>query len=128
VGDSRVYIFRDKTIHQLTRDHSIISEQIHQGLITQEEARNSGIKNYITRALGQRLDVEVDVSELSIQSGDILLLCTDGLNSMVPDEEILAIVSQEKELTEKSDMLIELANQNGGRDNMAVILAQSQKL
>lgn len=128
VGDSRVYLVRDKTIHQLTKDHSIIGEQIHQGLITQEEARNSQIKNLITRALGQRQEVEVDVSELSIQGGDILLLCTDGLNSMVSDEEILSIVSQEKELTEKCDMLIELANQNGGRDNMAVILAQSPQL
>ena len=128
VGDSRVYLFRDKTIHQLTKDHSIISEQIHQGLITQEEARNSRIKNIITRALGQRQEVEVDVAELSIQSGDILLLCTDGLNSMVSDEEILSIVSQEKELAEKCDKLIELANHNGGRDNIAVILAHSPQL
>ena len=128
VGDSRVYLFRDKTIHQLTKDHSIIGEQIRQGLITQGEARNSWIKNFITRALGQRQEVEVDVSELSIQWGDILLLCTDGLNSMVSDEEILAIVSQEKELTEKCDMLIELANQNGGWDNLAVILTQSPQL
>jgi len=127
VGDSRVYLFRDKTIHQLTKDHSLIGEQIHQGLISHEEARNSWINKFITRALGQRLDVEVDVSELAIQSGDILLLCTDGLHSMVSDKEIRAIVSQEKELTEKCDMLIELANQNGGRDNLAVILAQSQQ-
>jgi len=127
VGDSRVYLFRDKTIQQLTKDHSIVGEQIHQGLITQEEARNSRINNFITRALGQRQEVEVDVSELAIQSGDTLLLCTDGLNSMVSDEEILAIVSQEKELAEKCDMLIEVANQNGGRDNMAVILAQSRQ-
>ena len=127
VGDSRVYLFRDKRIHQLTKDHSIIGEQIHQGLITQEEARNSWINNLITRALGQRQEVEVDVAELSLQSGDILLLCTDGLHSMVSDEKIVAIVSQEKELAEKCDMLIELGNQNGGRDNMAVILAQSQQ-
>jgi protein phosphatase len=70
----------------------------------------------------------VDVVELAIQPGDILLLCTDGLNSMVSDEEILSIVSQEKELAEKCDKLIEQANQNGGRDNTAVILAQSSQL
>ena len=128
VGDSRVYLVRDKTIRQLTRDHSIIGEQIQQGLLTQEEARDSQIKNFITRALGHRQEVEVDVAELTIQPDDILLLCTDGLNSMVSDEEILSIVSQEKELAEKCDKLIEQANQNGGRDNTAVILAQSSQL
>lgn len=124
VGDSRVYLVRDKTIHLLTKDHSIIGEQIQQGLLTQEEARNSQIKNFITRALGQREEVEVDVTELAIQLGDILLLCTDGLNTMVPDEEIRSIVSQENELAEKCDQLIEIANQNGGQDNTAVILVQ----
>lgn len=128
VGDSRVYLVRDKTIRQLTKDHSIIGEQIQQGLLTQEEARNSRIKNFITRALGHRQEIEVDVAELAIQPGDILLLCTDGLNTMVSDEEILSIVSQEKELAEKCDKLIEQANQNGGRDNTAVILAQSSQL
>jgi serine/threonine protein phosphatase PrpC len=124
VGDSRVYLVRDKTIHQLTEDHSIVGEQIHQGLLTQEEARHSPIKNVITRALGQRQEVEVDVAELALRLGDILLLCTDGLNTMVTDEEILSIVSQEKELAEKCDKLIEQTNQNGGRDNTTVILAQ----
>jgi serine/threonine protein phosphatase PrpC len=124
VGDSRVYLIRDKTIRQLTRDHSIVGEQIQQGLLTQEEARHSPIKNVITRALGLRQEVEVDVAELALQPDDILLLCTDGLNTMVTDEEILAIVCQEKELAEKCDQLIEQTNQNGGLDNTTVILAQ----
>jgi serine/threonine protein phosphatase PrpC len=124
VGDSRVYLVRDKTIRQLTRDHSIVGEQIQQGLLTQEEARHSPIKNVITRALGLRQEVEVDVAELALQPDDILLLCTDGLNTMVTDEEILAIVCQEKELAEKCDQLIEQTNQNGALDNTTVILAQ----
>lgn len=126
VGDSRVYLIRDTAIQQLTKDHSIIGEQLRQGLLSREEARHSQIKNFITRALGQNQELEVELGELVIRPGDLLLLCTDGLSSMVTDQEILDIVSQKNELAAKCDKLIEQAINNGGRDNVTVILAQSR--
>ena len=125
VGDSRIYLIRDHSIRQLTRDHSIVEEQISQGLLSRAEAADSEIKNFITRALGHRQQVEVDVQEIDLATHDLLLLCTDGLTSMLPDESILAIAGDKKnELATRCDKLIECANEAGGHDNIAVVLAE----
>ena len=125
VGDSRIYLVRQESMRQLTRDHSIIEEQISRGLLTKEEASSSKVKNIITRALGHEQQVTVDVDELFLEPEDILLLCTDGLTSMLPDETILSVVTTTKnELAAICDKLIETANRKGGKDNIAVVLAK----
>jgi protein phosphatase len=122
VGDSRVYLVRAGDIEQLTDDHSVVYEQVRRELLTSEEAQKSEIRNLLTRALGVSSDVEVDVSELTLSAGDILVLCTDGLNSMVSDEDILALAVTTKDPAEVCDRLVELANKQGGRDNITVIV------
>jgi PPM family protein phosphatase len=123
VGDSRVYLVRAGDIEQLTDDHSVVYEQIKRELLTREEAQKSNIKNLLTRALGVSSDVEVDVSELTLSAGDILVLCTDGLNTMVSDDEILDLTVSTKDPAAVCDKLVELANKQGGRDNITVIVA-----
>lgn len=124
VGDSRIYLIRENVIKQLTTDHSIIEEQIRQGLLTKKEAARSQVKNIITRSLGNEEQVVVDVNVMDIKTGDILLLCTDGLTSMVEDETILSLVNTEDKLANRCGRLIETAIQKGGKDNVAVILAE----
>ena len=124
VGDSRVYRIRDSAMEQLTRDHSLVEEQIALGTITKEQARTSPVRNVITRALGLKETVEVDLTEHDIRDGDFILACSDGLTGMVPDEEILATVLERgsENLNAATTELIELANLNGGTDNITVIL------
>ncbi len=129
VGDSRIYRIRDNTITQLTTDHSLVEEQIAMGTLTREQARTSPVKNVITRALGLSENVEVDTAEFEFNSGDYILLCTDGLNGMVEDEEILKIIrnSGEESLNAAASKLIELANLNGGSDNVTAVLLRIDK-
>lgn len=127
VGDSRIYLIRDNQIKRLTRDHSIIEEQIDQGLITEKQAPNSQVKNIITRCLGFASHVQVDVNELPLESDDKLLLCSDGLTNMVSDEEILTILNTKEKLATMCDKLVETANRKGGKDNITVIVAHCQK-
>jgi protein phosphatase len=122
VGDSRVYLVRAGDIEQLTDDHSVVYEQVKRELLTSEEAQKSEIRNLLTRALGVSSDVEVDVSELTLSAGDILVLCTDGLNTMVSDDDILALAVSTKDPAAVCDRLVELANKQGGRDNITVIV------
>jgi len=122
VGDSRVYLVRAGDIEQLTDDHSVVYEQVKRELLTSEEAQKSKIRNLLTRALGVSSDVEVDVSELTLSAGDILVLCTDGLNTMVSDDDILALAASSKDPAAVCDRLVELANKQGGRDNITVIV------
>lgn len=123
VGDSRAYLLRYGELKQLTRDHSLVEEQLRSGLINKEEADSSSIKNMITRALGFRERVEPDIVETEIEPGDKLLLCSDGLNSMVSDEEILAILKYSGGLETSCRQLIDAANAKGGKDNITVIIA-----
>ncbi len=123
VGDSRLYRLRGKHFEQLTRDHSLLQEQLDNGMITPEEARVSQNRNLVTRALGVEpvLDVEVHVHD--VMTGDILLLCSDGLNDMVEDEDIqLILQTLGGNLELAAEQLVHLANDNGGRDNVSVIL------
>jgi serine/threonine protein phosphatase PrpC len=123
VGDSRIYRIRGNEILQLTVDHSWVSEQLQKKLITEEEARNHRWKNVITRALGNRNSVEIDVNTVEVAPGDWLLLCTDGLSGMVKDEEIKEIVcSVEGNLELACSTLIQKANEYGGLDNITLIL------
>lgn len=123
IGDSRLYLLRGDEFSVITRDHSLLQEQIDSGMISVEEARFSQNKNLVTRALGVDPDVETEIHDYPVQPGDIYLLCSDGLNDMVEDEEIrltLQMLTTNLELA--ATQLIQMANDNGGRDNVSVIV------
>jgi PPM family protein phosphatase len=122
VGDSRLYLFRNGAIQPLTIDHSWVAEQVLQGVVTEEEARRSLNRNIVTRALGVGSSVEAELAEVSIKSGDLFLLCSDGLTRAVSPDDILHILSGSEDLAAKSDRLIAMANHAGGDDNTTVIL------
>ena len=125
VGDSRLYRLRDGTLSLLTHDHSLLQEQIDSGLLSAEEARHSLNRNLVTRALGVDPLVEVDLAEHLVLPDDLYLLCSDGLNDMVPDEEFaLALQTLSGHLELAATQLVEMANDQGGRDNVSVILVK----
>ena len=125
VGDSRLYRLRDGVLEQVTRDHSLLQEQIDSGMITKEQARHSQNKNLVTRAVGIDPEVETEVHTYPVQPGDIFLLCSDGLNDMVIDEDIqLTLASLAANLPLAAQQLVQQANDNGGRDNVSVILVR----
>ena len=121
VGDSRLYIINDE-VRQITRDHSLVEEMVRMGGIDREAARNHPDKNIITRAIGARDTIEIDFFHEELKSGDIVLMCSDGLTNMLEDEEIGRILRSQGTIEERAEELIEAANQNGGRDNIAVIV------
>jgi protein phosphatase len=128
VGDSRLYRLRKGVLEQVTRDHSLLQEQIDSGLLTREQARFSQNKNLVTRALGVDGEVDTEVDEYPVLPGDIYLLCSDGLNDMVEDADIAAAMSSmSADLPLCASRLVKLANDNGGRDNVSVILAKAVK-
>ncbi len=123
VGDSRSYVLRDGALVQLTDDHSWVAEQVRMGLLTNEEAHKHPMRNIVTRAMGNRVELEVDVSERPIHPGDVFLLCSDGLNSMLGDEQISEILSRHQDdPVEACRALIDAANEHGGDDNITVIV------
>lgn len=124
IGDSRCYRLRAGAFQQITKDHSLLQEQIDAGLLTLEQAANSTYKNLVTRALGVDDTVLLDLSEYEVQPGDLYVMCSDGLSDMVDDAEIANIVDGEQTMDEKSDALIDAANRHGGRDNISVLLVQ----
>lgn len=121
VGDSRLYIISDE-IRQITRDHSLVEEMVRMGGIDREAARNHPDKNIITRAIGARDTIEIDFFHEELQRGDIVLMCSDGLTNMLEDEEIGRILNGQGTIEERAEKLIEAANDNGGKDNIAVII------
>lgn len=123
VGDSRLYLIED-SISQITKDHSLVEEMVRRGLITKEEARVHPDKNIITRVIGIGAEVEVDFFDIHLKEDSILLLCSDGLSNMVSDDEILRISNTSRDLREMGMRLVSLANENGGKDNIAVVLVQ----
>lgn len=123
VGDSRLYVIGDG-ITQITEDHSLVEEMVRMGGIGREEARNHPDKNIITRAVGARDDVEVDFFNRELQTGDMVLLCSDGLTNMVDDETICQILKNGKSLRDRVEELVQTANRNGGRDNISVIVIE----
>ena len=126
VGDSRAYLIRAGTISQLTSDHTLVNEQVQRGILTQVEAEHHPSRNILTRAVGSQRELAVDITEKTLISGDRLLLCSDGLYTMVSDEEILATISQSSGNPEKAcEGLIHHANRQGGEDNITVILLEA---
>ncbi|MBL0421219.1 Stp1/IreP family PP2C-type Ser/Thr phosphatase [Ramlibacter sp. AW1] len=126
IGDSRCYRLRAGQLAQLTRDHSLLQEQLDAGLITPDEAAISSQRNLVTRALGVEDTVMLEIGEQRVEPGDCYLLCSDGLNDMLDDSAIGAILALRAPLEERADRLIDAANANGGRDNVSVVLAYAQ--
>ena len=125
VGDSRLYRLRGECFELLTRDHSLLQEQLDSGMITAEQARYAENRNLVTRALGVDPVVEVEVHDYDVQSGDIVMLCSDGLNDMVEDDDIAeTLLTLCANLPLAADHLVHMTNANGGRDNVSVILVK----
>lgn len=122
VGDSRIYLFREGQLLQLTEDHSLVMEQVRRGMITLEQAKKSSAQNIITRALGTDESTLPDLGEFPAQGGDILLLTTDGVLRHVDDEDITSILLQLPSLQAACDTLIDAANEGGGEDNSTCML------
>ena len=128
IGDSRLYRLRDGALEQITRDHSLLQEQIDSGMITREQARYSQNKNLVTRAVGIDPEVETEVHTYAVQPGDVYLLCSDGLSDMVSDEDVqLTLTSLSANLPLAAEQLVQLANDSGGRDNISVVLVRVAK-
>jgi protein phosphatase len=125
VGDSRLYRLRAAGMEQLTMDHSLLQELVDRGFYSPEEAQRAANKNYVTRALGVESNVDVEVQEHPVQKGDLYLICSDGLSDMVEDDDIhLTISTFGANLETATKQLIQLANDNGGKDNISVVAAE----
>ena len=131
VGDSRLYVLNDE-ITQITKDHSLVEEMVRIGEIKREDARLHPDKNIITRAIGAEPTVAADFFEVELKDGDIVLMCSDGLSNMVEDGEILSIVKDNIkgncEVRDMADELIRVANRNGGKDNIGIVLIQYREV
>lgn len=123
VGDSRLYLINQGII-QLTKDHSLVEEMVRLGGIKPEEAKHHPDKNIITRAIGAKDSVDVDFYEHRLKKGDIILMCTDGLSNMVEDEELFHIVQGGRDIVEAAQSLVETAKENGGTDNIGIVLVE----
>jgi protein phosphatase len=122
VGDSRVYLLRSGALQQLTSDHSLVAEQVRRGILTVSEAEQSNLQSVLLRALGTQPEVEVDSEEVGLFSGDVLLLCSDGLTRMVTEPEIAGTLQSEPQPQRAAEKLVALANESGGVDNVSVIV------
>ena len=123
IGDSRTYCLRNQQLEQLTRDHTIVQQQLEAGLISRERIKQHPLRNVIFRSLGQAGDIEIDMLEGNALSEDLFLLCSDGLTDMVPDEHIRDILCTDVEIEDKVENLIKAAKSAGGNDNITVVLA-----
>lgn len=122
VGDSRLYLFRTGFLYQLTNDHSLVSEQVRAGIITEEEAELHQLRNVITRSVGYQEQEDVDTDFIKLEKGDLYLLCSDGLYGKVSDREIAGILKDKQENSVKD--LIKLANDRGGDDNITGLIVK----
>ncbi len=128
IGDSRMYRLRNQVLTQITEDHSLLQEQIKSGLISAEQAKFSANKNLVTRALGVDPEVDLELNEYDVNVGDIYLLCSDGLSDLVDDDVIQTTLNRlSSSLLEAAQALVQMANENGGKDNISVILVQVNK-
>lgn len=123
VGDSRLYVM-DRELRQVTRDHSLVEEMIQNGTINRSEARNHEHKNVITRAIGGMENVMADFFEVELEENSLILMCSDGLTNMVTDSEIERIMLSKTDIMDKCNSLVELANKNGGKDNISAIIIE----
>ena len=124
IGDSRLYLIRNKTLTQLTNDHSLVWELLEQGSINKEEAQNHPQKNVLTRAVGIEETINIETGSLKLFPDDMLLLCTDGLTNMVSTEQLLEAILNEQNLKLVLDSLFETALKAGGTDNITAILVR----
>lgn len=124
VGDSRIYLFRNGDLRQLTRDHSLVQMHLDGGMITAEEARVHPKKNIVLRVVGMERDFSLDILRGNSFADDLFLLCSDGLSDMIDDNAILAILSSSYSLEQKANKLVESAKDAGGKDNITVVLCQ----
>ena len=124
IGDSRCYRIRSGVLEQITKDHSLLQEQIDAGLISLEQAATSSIKNLVTRALGVEDTVLLEVNEHVVEPGDLYLMCSDGLSDMIDDVAIARIIAAESSLEQRAIQLVNAANENGGRDNISVLMVE----
>lgn len=128
IGDSRLYRMREDVLKQVTRDHSLLQEQLDSGLISKEDAKTSHNKNLVTRALGIDPEVDTEIHTYEVEVGDIYLLSSDGLNDMIEDDEVqMTIVALRSNLELTAQQLVQAANDAGGRDNISVMLVQVNK-
>jgi serine/threonine protein phosphatase PrpC len=127
VGDSRAYLFRTERLEQLTADHSLVAEQVRRGLMTSEQAAVSEFQSVLTRALGTEESVEVDADEIELFPRDSLLLCSDGLTRMVPEDEIATILARAAAAGSAAEQLVNRANEYGGLDNVTVLVIRLNK-
>ena len=123
VGDSRLYVL-DDMFRQITKDHSLVEEMVNNGTLAREEARTRKQKNVITRAIGGDKDVLVDVFEVELSGVSCVFLCSDGLSNMIEDAQIAAILNSRKSIDEKADILVNTANEHGGKDNISLIIIE----
>jgi serine/threonine protein phosphatase PrpC len=126
IGDSRAYRLRAGVLEQISRDHSLLQEQIDAGLLTEEEAAYSMHRNLVTRAVGVEPEVDLELHCHPLHSGDVILLCSDGLSDMLPDAAIAHVMLASENLALMANNLVQAANDAGGRDNISVILAQAK--
>lgn len=126
VGDSRLYLI-DKEITQVTKDHSLVAELVRKGSLDETQAKSHPDKNIITRAIGAAPSVEIDFFEVELNPQDVILMCTDGLTNMVDDDEILRIVKTSIDVPDMAENLIKMANHNGGKDNIGVVIIESSE-
>lgn len=124
VGDSRLYIINHEKITQITRDHSLVEEMVRLGELDKADAKVHERKNIITRAVGVSDEIAVDFFETRLVPGDTILMCSDGLSNMVEDADIKRIVLGQRDLVEKAETLVRSANENGGSDNITVVLIE----
>lgn len=124
VGDSRLYVVGGHEIRQITRDHSWVEDMVRSGGMGREEARNHPDKNIITRAIGAEETVKADFFSVELKEGDMILMCTDGLTNMLNDEEIRMVLDGARDIVERAEELVRRANENGGQDNISVILIE----
>ncbi len=124
VGDSRLYLMRDGCLRQITEDHTVIQEMVGYGFYTPEQARESGIRNVVTRAVGVADELQIDLQEEPVMPGDTLLVCSDGLTNLVDDSQIEKLIVGGVDLASTAQGLVDLANENGGDDNISVILVR----
>ena len=127
VGDSRAYLMRERSLRQLTEDHSLVQKLVNQGLLTYEGARNHPDRSTLTRAVGTDETVKVEVDRLTLEEGDRILLCSDGLTSMVEDETILEILLSDEEAKNQVTSLVQAALDKGGADNITVTVFEYRR-
>jgi PPM family protein phosphatase len=127
VGDSRAYLLRGGSLLQLTRDHSLVAEQVRRGILTMAEAEESEMQSVLLRALGAQPEIQVDTEEHTLFPRDVLLLCSDGLTRVVTDPEIAGVLQAEPDPVRGAEELVALANERGGPDNITIVVVRLLK-